>query len=265
MTGFDVALPDGAVLKARDEGEGAPLLLVSGLGGTAGFWDAAAQALATEARVIRFDQRGIAGSTRGTEPVDIALLARDALAVLDAAWVEKAVVLGHSTGGCIAQTMARIAPERVEAVVLSAAWAGPSRYMQALFRSRRAVLFADPQAYAEGSVLLSYPPAWLEANWTAYQTAAAKAPRDPAKADVAAERIDALLSFDGRADLSGLDLPALVLGAADDMIVPPFLQAELAAALPRARRHEFGHGGHFYPVSRTEDFAAAVAAFLRGL
>ena len=88
---FAVATPDGAVLQASAEGEGPALLLVSGLGGTAGFWDANATTLARSFRVIRFDQRGIGASTRGTAPCTIDQLALDCLAVLDAA--------GHRTGG----------------------------------------------------------------------------------------------------------------------------------------------------------------------
>ena len=89
---------------------------------------------------------------------------------------DKAILLGHSTGGCIGQSLARQAPQRLAALVLSATWLRPSNYMSALFTTRRAVLQNDPAAYAATAALLAYPPAWLEANWPIYETALAHAP-----------------------------------------------------------------------------------------
>ena len=259
---FSVTTRDGAVLQAFAEGEGPVLLLVSGLGGTAGFWKSNAATLARSFRVIRFDQRGIAASTRGTAPCTIDQLALDCLDVLDAAGVERAVLLGHSTGGCIGQALGRIAPGRLDGLILSATWLKPSRYMSALFGARRSILEDNPQAYAATAVLISYPPVWLEANWNVYEAALAAAPASAEARQVVRERIVALLSFDGSADVASLAVPTLVLGARDDMIVPSFLQEDLAAALPGARKILLDSGGHFFPVSRPDAFTAKVVEWV---
>lgn len=262
---FTVMTPDGAVLQAYAEGEGPALLLVSGLGGTAGFWKSNTPTLARSFRVIRFDQRGIGASTRGHAPCTIDQLASDCLSVLDAAGVERAVLLGHSTGGCIGQALGRIAPERLDGLILSATWLKPSHYMGALFGARRAILADHPEAYAATAVLISYPPAWLEANWSVYEAAITAAPVTPETRQVVRERIDALLSFDGSADIAALPMPTLVLGSRDDMIVPCFLQEELAAALPGARKILLDSGGHFFPVSRPDAFTAKVVEWISEL
>jgi pimeloyl-ACP methyl ester carboxylesterase len=259
---FTVTTKDGAILQAFSEGEGPVLLLVSGLGGTAGFWKCNAATLARSFRVIRFDQRGIAASTRGTAPCTIDQLALDCLSVLDAAGVERAVLLGHSTGGCIGQALGRIAPERLDGLILSATWLKPSRYMNALFGARRSILDENPQAYAATAVLISYPPVWLEANWGVYEAALAAAPASVEARQAMRERIDALLSFDGSADIAVLPVPTLVLGARDDMIVPSFLQEELAAALSGCRKILLDSGGHFFPVSRPDAFSAKVVEWI---
>lgn len=259
---FTATTKDGAVLQAFSEGEGPVLLLVSGLGGTAGFWASNAATLARSFRVIRFDQRGIAASTRGTAPCTIDQLALDCLDVLDAAGVERAVLLGHSTGGCIGQALGRIAPERLNGLILSATWLKPSRYMNGLFGARRAILAENPQAYAATAVLIAYPPAWLEANWGVYEAALAAAPASVEACQVVRERIDALLSFDGSAAIAAPPMPTLVLGARDDMIVPSFLQEELAAALPGCRKILLDSGGHFFPVSRPDAFTAKVVEWI---
>lgn len=262
---FAARTSDGAVLQASVEGEGPALLLVSGLGGTAKFWSTSATTLARSCRVIRFDQRGIGASSRGSAPCTIDQLAQDCLTVLDAAGLQRAALLGHSTGGCIGQALARIAPQRLDGLILSATWLKPSRYMGGLFTSRRAVLLQNPQAYAALSALTAYPPAWIEANWATFEAAVAAAPMSEEARQVVAERIDALLSFDGSADIAALTMPTLVLGARDDMIVPCFLQEELAAALPGAGKTMFDTGGHFFPVSRPDAFTAHVAEWVGAL
>lgn len=259
---FVAETPDGARLHATAEGEGRALLLVSGLGGTAGFWAQSAAALSRSFRVIRFDQRGIGASSRGKAPCTIDQLAQDCLAVLDAAGVEKAALLGHSTGGCIGQSLGRQAPQRLDGLLLSATWLKPSRYMAGLFGTRRDILDVDPASYAATATLLAYPPAWLETHWDVYEAARAKAPASPEARRVVRERIDALLAFDGAADAASLAMPLFVLGARDDVIVPAYLQEQLAAALPGSKLTLFETGGHFFPISRPDAFTASVSEWM---
>lgn len=259
---FDVATPDGAQLRVMIDGKGPDLLLVSGLGGTAAFWNAATARLAGQYRVIRLDQRGIGASTRGTATVTIDQLARDCVTVLDAAQSVSAVMLGHSTGGCIGMSLGVQAPERISGLVLSATWARPNRHMQALFHARRSLLDHDPLSYAATACLMSYPPEWLEQNWHAYETALARAAIAPLAMAIARERIEALLNFDGRSGLSQLAMPKLVLSAKDDLIVPAYLQSELGASLPGATLETFDSGGHFFPHTREDAFIRTLTAFL---
>ena len=261
-TGFEITTADGASLQAFVEGRGRTLLLVSGLGGSAGFWKSISATLARSFRVIRFDQRGIEASSRGSADCTIDELARDCLGVLDEAGVDSAVVLGHSTGGCIAQSLARQAPQRIDGLILSGSWLKPSRYMAGYFGARREILGSHPQAYAASSVLCAYPPAWIEANWHVFEAALAAAPATVQAQAVMRERIDALLAFDGTAQAAALSMPILVLGARDDMVVPAFLQEELAAALPGCGKTMLDTGGHLFPVSRPDAFTATVADWI---
>jgi aminoacrylate hydrolase len=262
---FQVKLPDGAVLRAFSQGQGRPLLLVSGLAGSAAFWDDNAATLARSFRVLRFDQRGIGASDRGNAPCTIEQLAKDCLAVLDAADIERATVLGHSTGGCIGLALARQVPARLDGLILSGSWLKQNRYMAALFETRLAILDQHPRAYAATAALMAYPPTWLEAHWSAYETAVAAAPDTPEAKQVVRERIDALRAFDASAWAGELVPPTLILGARDDMIVPAFLQEELAAAMPGARKTLLDTGGHFFPISRPDAFTANVAEWIGAL
>lgn len=260
-----VATVDGAELRVVTQGRGPPLLLIAGLGGTADFWRPVSTRLDDRYGIIRFDQRGIAASTRGTATdVTIARLADDCIAVLDALGVAACDVIGHSTGGAIAQHLAVARRARIGRLVLSGTWLGPNPYMGHLFRARRQILDAAPEAYAAFVMLLGYTPAHLETIWPTVDRAVAAAPRFEADRHIIRERIDALLAFDGRSGARSIMQPTLVIGARDDIVVPPHLQVELAAAIRSARHAELETGGHFFPVSETELFCGLVSSWLDG-
>jgi aminoacrylate hydrolase len=262
MPARSVALADGAVLAAQADGEGPDLLLVSGLGGTAAFWNAAAAHWGRRFRVIRMDQRGIGASSRGTAQCTIDRLAEDCLRVLDAFGSKRAIMLGHSTGGCILQALALAAPERVERLVLSGAWARPSRYLTELFAARLRLLELSPRDYAAMAAFLSYPPAWIEENWNKVAPTIANPPESDAARQVIRERIAALTGFDRSAEISRIAIPSLVIGAEDDQVVPAFMQRDLAQRIPGADLRLLDGGGHFFPVSRTQAFTAEVDGWL---
>jgi aminoacrylate hydrolase len=258
-------LEDGAELAIHVEGQGQDLLLVTGLGGSAAFWDPVVAPLAERFRVIRFDQRGIAQSTRGTAPVDIDRLAQDSFSVLDHVGSRGALLLGHSTGGVILQAMALIDPSRIAGLVLSGSWIRPNRYMSELFRSRLAILRVAPREYAAMVAFLGHPPDWLDGNWPRYEAMLAAAPATPEQQEVTAERIDAILKFDRSGEIGAIRPPMLIQGAEDDLIVPAFLQREQARALPSAELYMFRTGGHFFPVTRVEEFVAVLTRFADAL
>ena len=153
-----VERPDGARLAVTVTGQGPPLLLVSGLGGTGGFWHPVLPDISRRHRVAVMDQRGIGASTRGAAKVTIGTLAEDAAAVA-AALGGPVALCGHSTGAAIVLTMAaeRLCP--VSHLVLSAGWLRPDAYLHALFEMRLAILErAGFTAYELAGRFLAYPP-----------------------------------------------------------------------------------------------------------
>lgn len=259
---FQTQTQDGATLNVYLDGRGPALFLLSGLGGTAGFWAPLVATLSSQFTILRFDQRGIAGSTRGTLPCTIQTLADDALHVLKAAEITQATVLGHSTGGCIVQSMALQNAAVIQRAILSATWIRAGAYMKALFELRKNLLSLEPRAYAETAALLSYPPAWLETHWSVYEKARANTPQTADDVTIIRERIDALLAHDGHQCLSAMRMPTLILGADDDMIVPAFHQQELAQSLSGSQIAMLPRGGHFFPITETASFIEIVTRFM---
>lgn len=102
----------------REDGAGHPLLLLNSVGCDLTLWDGVVAHL-KGFRVLRMDMRGHGASDSPAGDATLDQIASDALAVLDAAGVDRAAVCGLSLGGMTAMTMALNAPSRVSALVLA--------------------------------------------------------------------------------------------------------------------------------------------------
>ncbi|TKA72237.1 hypothetical protein B0A49_05985 [Cryomyces minteri] len=95
------------------------LVLTHGLGSSQDFYGPIVPQLTAQSfRCIAFDTTGAARSPYTCVEQSVASLAADALAVLDALEVRKAVVVGHSMGGIVAAHLAATASARIVAAVL---------------------------------------------------------------------------------------------------------------------------------------------------
>ena len=121
-----LATPNGLVSAAngidyayREIGEGPPLVLLQHFRGNLDNWDPALiDELASNRRVVTFDNAGVGGST-GTTPSTIAQMAVDAIAFLDAIELVKVDILGFSIGSFVAQEIALVRPSVVRRLVLA--------------------------------------------------------------------------------------------------------------------------------------------------
>ncbi|MBS7789465.1 alpha/beta hydrolase [Roseococcus sp. SDR] len=254
--------PDGAELAVTITGEGPGLLLVSGLGGTAGFWSRIVPVLAASFRVAVLDQRGVGASTRGTAPVTITTLAEDAAAVATELGGRFALC-GHSTGAAIVLTMAAGRMCDVSRIVLSAGWLQPDPYLRALFTTRLAILErAGYAAYEQMGRFLGYPAETLVAAGNFATPDRLPEGREVEERQRWSERIGALLDFNGTDLPPCVSVPTLVVGTPDDLIVPHHHQRATAEAIPGAAFAPLSDGGHFYPQTRQAAFLDRVLPFL---
>ncbi len=98
---------------------GEPVLMIQGLGADRNGWLLQRFAFAASHRVIVFDNRGVGRSDKPFARYYLEQMADDAIAVLDAAGIPEAHVVGASMGGAIAQMVALRHPERVRSLVLA--------------------------------------------------------------------------------------------------------------------------------------------------
>lgn len=136
---------NGKELAVEVEGEGPPVLLVHGLGGTSNFYQVQAQALAGAHRVIRLDSAG-AGRSPVTDAISIESHAEDLAAVLDALQVHRAAVVGHSMGTLVVRVLAARHPEKVSALALLGAVREPAEAGRQAQRERATILREEGSA-----------------------------------------------------------------------------------------------------------------------
>ncbi|MCE5288858.1 MAG: alpha/beta hydrolase [Nocardiaceae bacterium] len=117
FTSVEVVTDDGARLHVRTYGSAdAPaIVLVHGHGGRVEYWNPQINALASQFRVVVYDQRGFGRSTMGTAGVDTPTLASDLEAVLAEALSagDRAILVGHSFGGISVLAWAKRFPDHV--------------------------------------------------------------------------------------------------------------------------------------------------------
>src|SRR6476660_4089596 len=155
---------EGALYYER-QGVGFPVLFVTGLSGFASFWQEQVAAFSRKFDVVTHDHRGIGQSDPTRSGFTVDRMAADVIGLMDALEIERAHVVGHSTGGAIAQILAIEHPNRLASVVLSATWTKPDAYFRRLFGLRKDILLRlVPSAYVHSNSLFLYPIWWVARN-----------------------------------------------------------------------------------------------------
>ena len=261
MTLIDIG---DAEIYVEEHGDGPPLLLVAGLGGRAQFWNNQVQAFADHFRVILHDHRGVGRSSPDKVVLGAEHMAEDLLKLMDAMEIEKAILVGHSTGGAIGQHIALSAPDRLDRLVLSCSWAGPDAYFTHLFNTRRQVLInCGPEAYLTMGTYLATPSRVLQKEIQSPHSFLKERMAAFPGLEVELSRLAAVLGHDLRTRIHKIPHRTLCIGAQDDQITPPGFTEELAEKIENAELHLLEHGGHFCPLAATEDYNRRVLDFLR--
>jgi pimeloyl-ACP methyl ester carboxylesterase len=233
-------------------GGGPAVLFVQGVGVHGAGWRPQVAALADRYTCVTFDNRGLGRSVPAGGPVTVDGMAADALAVLDAAGIAAAHVVGHSLGGLVAVAAALAARDRVESLALLCTFADGRvaapltlRMMWLGLRSRVGTRAMRRRGFAR----LIYPPGGAAAaDFAALADLFGHDLGDtpPAVGPQLAAMRKANYG-DRLGELAGV--PALVVAAAHDLIAPPAVGRRLAAGLPGAKYVEVADASHGLPIT----------------
>jgi 3-oxoadipate enol-lactonase len=242
---------------------GEPLLLIQGLGADGRGWIRQRRAFAGRYRCIVFDNRGAGRSDHPAGPYDLEVMATDALAVLDAAGVTRAHILGASMGGIIAQIVAVRHPERVRSLMLACTACRHHDWRRELLEEWAAIAAAEGMAsFARSAVRWLIGPRSLRRFWPAVGLVGPLAMTGAPDAFVA--QVRAILDMDDhlRGELGGLAVPTLVLVGSQDILTPMGDSEELAEEIPGAELVVIRGAAHGFMLEHGNTFNRTVLEFL---
>jgi pimeloyl-ACP methyl ester carboxylesterase len=238
----------------------------------------------TDLRVHSWYHRGTLGSDRPTDPSRIRLAdhVADALAVLDDAGIESAVLMGWSVGVAVAVELALRHPERVSGLLLVAGAPGdpfggvlgvlglPLGLRRQLAGSAaRLIRDAGPVLNA---VLHRVPVNHVTA--TVLRHSGVLRPSSPTASVVAAGkrflshdwgwygRLAVALATPPQPDLTGLSCPVTVLTGRYDLLAAPKHVATAVGSLPQARIRILPTS-HFLPLEAPEELASELRLLIQ--
>lgn len=244
-------------------GRGTPVLLVPGLGGVSSYWNPNIPAFSRDYQVIVHDHRGTGQSSRSLIRYSVDQMVDDLVKVMDHLGIEKAHLVGHSTGGAIGQTLAVLHPERLISLVIYASWTKADPFFRRVFEARRTLLTkAGASAYVRSTPVFLYPDWWINDNIALLEEREKVVIPNFPSPEIVASRIDAIVDFDRTDALGAIKTPTMVICAKDDILTPPYFSRELARLIPGAELVELDRGGHCASETNTPAFDRAILGFI---
>lgn len=240
-------------------GEGAPVLLLHGLGSTAQDWELQVPLFAQKYQVVTVDVRGHGRSTKPAGPYSIPQFAADIATFCDALHLQSVHLLGISMGGMIAFQMAMDRPDLLRSLIIV------NSYPEVVARNwqdrvtwyRRHViirLFGMKRlgAYLGKSLFPELHQAELQ------QTLAERWLKNDKQAYLAS--MQAIYGWSMADRLGDIHCPTLIITADQDYTSVASKEA-YTAKIPDARLIVIPNSRHATPVDQPEQFNKAVLAF----
>src|SRR6516165_11856684 len=193
-------------------GAGTPVMLVPGLGGVGSYWNPNIPAFAQKYQVVLHDHRGTGQSSRSRIHYTVDQMTDDLLAVMNHLEIEKAHLVGHSTGGAIGQTLAAKHPERLISLTIYASWTKCDPFFRRVFEARRTLLTqGGAGAYTRAASVFLYPDRWINENIGLLEERERVVIPNFPPAEIVASRIDAIVSFDRTAGRPNITFPPRII------------------------------------------------------
>jgi 3-oxoadipate enol-lactonase len=243
-----------------------PVVFLHGIGGGArSFAPQIASFAQAGYHPVALDLMGY-GAREPVEAMSFEALAEDVEFAIGEAGLDRPVIVGHSMGGMIVQTMLRRRPDDYRAAVLSCtspAFGNPAGDFQKQFVAERLApldagkRMADMAPGAAGQIM---GPNADPAGKALFIEEYAKVPEATYRAAVRC-----LVTFDERANLAAIKVPVLCLAAEYDRQAPAAMMEKTASKIPGARYVCLKGYGHMPNLEAPAAFDAAIFNFLNAV
>ena len=236
-------------------GSGPAVLLILGQGMSLETGWRTVEQLSSQFRVLAFDNRDMGRSDHSPFPYLVAQMARDAVAVLDAAGEARAHVYGMSLGGMVAQEVALSYRDRVQALVLGATTPGGPRAIpqdpQVLtFFARVGAMGPEEAAWA--AVPYSYGERTRREHGERIAEDIARRLQRPPDVLAYLHQVTAAALHSTQIRLGEIAAPTLVVHGGQDELQSPQNAHILAEAIPGAELRLWPDAGHLYVTDEPE-------------
>jgi 3-oxoadipate enol-lactonase len=264
---YEVAQGGGAAVDAAPGAEW--IVLLNGIAMSIPHWKPVVERLPPRYRCLLHDFRGQSLSPDRPGKPGVRRLEEhigDLRALMDAAGVGRAHVVGTSYGAEVAMLFAIAHPERTASLVSIDGVSELDPLLRAAVEGWKAAALADPVVFYRTIIPWNYSAGYLAANADALarrEAAVASLPRSWFTSF--AGLCDAFLGIDFTKDLARIACPTLVLVAANDILKGERFARIIADNVRGARLKVIPEAGHAVVVERPAEVAAAIAEFLAGL
>jgi len=266
-TPFEMTTSDGIRIVGDASGDGAPVLLVHGLGFQRRHWHRQVVAL-TEAgyRPLTFDMRGFGDSELPENNYDMHRLAQDLEEVCAALGLDTFHLVGHSLGGMVCLQYALNNLERIRSLTICSSTAHNGerasrlgQMMHRLSREGSEKALADTAFRTEVEALVSSVVKYVAADQMLPLLASLTARPDPARSLAWL----ATAGFSIRSELARIKCPTMVLHGDMDPLMPFAAGILMATGVGNARWVPVYGGMHNIPREKPDQFNQELIGFLQ--
>jgi len=260
---------NGIKIHYEEQGQGEPLMLINGLAFPMDLWFAQIEELSRSFRVIALDNRGIGQSGKPDEEYSIALMASDAVGLLEALGIARAHVAGLSMGGFIAQEIALSRPDIVNRLVLVATGMGGARSRELgkpfWEKAVEAIAGKPAEEVYRTDMTLMAAPGFAEDHPDILDRSVLLRMKHPQPLYAFMRQFAACNVFDINGRAGNITQPTLIILGSDDPIFPIALADDYRRTLPQAKMIVYEKCGHAILLEKADRLNRDVREFLAGL
>ena len=256
-------LRTGVTLHYAEQGDptGEAIILLHGYSDSWYSFSRVLRLLSTEYHAFALTQRGHGDSDKPQCCYTPGDFAADVEAFMEAVGIERATIVGASTGALFAQRVALSYPRRVSRLVLIAPQTPANEVLSGLLEEVRALEDPVPpefvRAFQESTIYQPVPQEFLDTVVSESLKLPARVWRDYLEGAVLSIDHDYVLA------LGEIDVPTLILWGEQDPLFPREEQERLAAAIPGATLKVYPETGHAVHWDQPEWVVRDLEAFMK--
>ena len=239
---------NGITLHYEERCAGDPLILIMGLGSDGANRAPHLDRYEKHFRCILINNRGAGQSDKPEGPYATTMMAADVTAVMDAAGIDRAHVIGISMGGAISQELTLNHPNKVRTLTLACTWAKCNNYATTVFEHmRKAREVCTPDRFQQLLQLWLVAPSYYEENVDALRQA----------------QRDACINYNTADRLDQINIPTLITVGTQNIFTPPAFSQYLHQNIRGAEFFPIENFGHYHYLEALEMFNTKTTSFMQ--